>query len=191
MNSVLVKLHVVQPGSSLNKLHFHLWRNVVCKTTAKKKKSSFMTYLCSLYSSNSVLNKSTYGVYETKYNSLQTIHIPAEICLFNSSFILWRTKADICGRRHRNTEALELDARAEPLVDTTHEQFLKVCIRQPVLFGTENIFTNSKKPLIWALPSLAQRLIHSVKQLRAARASQSQAGYDMFHAYFKEKNKNV
>ena len=42
---------------------------------------------------------------------------------------------------------LELDARAESLVDTTHEQFLKVFIRQPVPFGTKNIFTDTKKPL--------------------------------------------
>ena len=42
----LVKLHVVQPGSSLNKLPFYPWRNLVCKTTAKK--SSFSNYLYSL-----------------------------------------------------------------------------------------------------------------------------------------------
>ena len=60
MQTQLVKLHVVQPGSSLNKLHVYPWRNVVCKTTAKK--SSFSNYLHSLYSFNSVLNKSTYGV---------------------------------------------------------------------------------------------------------------------------------
>ena len=62
--------------------------------------------------------------------------MPAEICLssfiliyFFSSVLFGRTKADIFGQHHRNfrgtnTEALELDARAELLVDTTHEQFL-------------------------------------------------------------------
>ena len=42
---------------------------------------------------------------------------------------------------------LELDARAELLVDTTHEQSLKVFIRQLVPFGAKNIFTNTKKLL--------------------------------------------
>ena len=79
LQAKLVKLEVVQPGSSLNKLHFYPRRNVVCKTTAKK--NSFSNYLYSLYSFNLALNKSTYGVYETKYNSLQKIHMPAEICL--------------------------------------------------------------------------------------------------------------
>ena len=42
------------------------------------------------------------------------------------------------------SEALELDSRAELLVDTTH---FKVVIRQPVPFGTKNIFTTTKQPL--------------------------------------------
>lgn len=45
------------------------------------------------------------------------------------------------------SEALTLDARAQSLVDTTHEQSLKDFIRQPVLFDTENIFANTKKQL--------------------------------------------
>lgn len=32
-----LKLHVVRPGGGGNNLHFYPWRNVVCKTTAKKK----------------------------------------------------------------------------------------------------------------------------------------------------------
>ena len=40
---------------------------------------SFSHYCYSLYSFNSALNKSTRGLYETKYNSLQKIHVPAEI----------------------------------------------------------------------------------------------------------------
>ena len=53
--------------------------SISCKTTTKK--CSFSNYLYSLYSFDSVLNKSTYGVHETKYNSIQKIHMPAEICL--------------------------------------------------------------------------------------------------------------
>ena len=51
-------------------------------------------------------------------------------------------------------EHLELDARAESLVDMTHEQSLKVLIREPVPCGAKNIF---------ALPSLAQRPTYILK----------------------------
>ena len=59
----------------------------------------------------------------------------------NSGFIVERIKADISGQHHRsfrdsNTEALELDLRAASPVDT-HEQSVRVFIRQPVLFGTK------------------------------------------------------
>ena len=46
----------------------------------------------------------------------------------------------------RHFRTLELDARVASLVDRTHEQSLKVFIRQPGAFGIKNIFTNTKKP---------------------------------------------
>ena len=71
--------------------------------------------------------------------------------------------------RGTNTEALELDARGESLVDKKHEQSLKVFIRQPVSFGTKNIFTNTKKSLTccagwdtlipWLFPPVSPSLI--------------------------------
>ena len=91
-----------------------------------------------------MLNISTSAVYETKYNSLQKIHMLAEICLL-TQVLFFKEKLTFLVNLTGTSEALtlELDARAESLVDTTHEQPLKVFLRQPVLFG---IF-NTKKPL--------------------------------------------
>ena len=52
--------------------------------------------------------------------------MPPEICL-STQVLFFLKKADIFGQHHRNlrgtnTYVLELDARAELLVDTTHEQ---------------------------------------------------------------------
>ena len=50
----------------------------VCKTTAKKIALATPHYT---YLTQHSEYQSTYGVYETNYNSLQKIHMPAEICL--------------------------------------------------------------------------------------------------------------
>ena len=85
----------------------------------------------------------------------------------------------------KNTLTLELDARAESLVDMTHEQSLKVFIRQLVLFGTKNIF---------ALPTLAQRptpLCEAFEccQGKPIRGGVGLARHDMFHPFFQRKIK--
>ena len=66
----------------------------------------------------------------------------------SSSVFFKRTKLKFLVNITGTSEALTLDAGAESLVDMTHGQSLKVFIRQPVPFGTKNIFTSTEKPLM-------------------------------------------
>ena len=74
-------------------------------------------------------------------------HMPAEICSSNQVLFFTEEKLTLLVNITGTSVALtvELDARTESLVDTTHEQSLKVFIRQPVPFSTKSIFTNPKK----------------------------------------------
>ena len=71
--------------------------------------------------------------------------MPDEISLSTQVLFFKEQTLTFFGLHHRNfrgtnTEALEIDAKAESLVDTTHEQFLKVFIRQPVRLALKHLY---------------------------------------------------
>ena len=167
----LLKLHAVQPGSRLNKLHFYSWRNVVCKTTAKKI-ISFSNYW---YSFNSALNKSTYCVCQTKYNSLQKMYIPAEICFLTREEKVQKVHLIVVSSlqsSHVNTQLVSAVAALSNMDMPKYGRGSAGAFR-----GASVAAGGSSVTCLCHMSSafLAQSPAHWVKHLSDARESQSEA----------------